>query len=144
MAAPKAYVCILFAALILYGTTLHAHHSFGAEYNAQRPVTVTGVVTKIEWTNPHCHFYVDVTDERGTVVNWKFEGYGIGPLYRNGWKRDVTIKAGDRVTVTGWGARDGGPWAQGREVTLSTGQKMFFGPPVGTGDGGNAPAVEVK
>jgi len=103
MAASKAHVCILFAALTVYGTTVHAHHSFGAEYDAQRPVTVTGVVTKIEWTNPHCHFYVDVTDERGTVVNWKFEGYGIGPLYRNGWKRDVTIKAGDRVTVTGWG-----------------------------------------
>jgi Family of unknown function (DUF6152) len=144
MAASKAHVCILFAALILYGATVRAHHSFGAEYDAQRQVTVTGVVTKIEWTNPHCHFYVDVTDARGTVVNWKFEGYGIGPLYRNGWKRDVTIKAGDRVTVTGGGARDGGPWAQGREVTLSTGQKMFFGPPVGTGDGGNAPAVEVK
>ena len=144
MAGSRAYVCILVAASFLSGTSVGAHHSFGAEYDAQRPVTVTGVVTKIEWTNPHCHFYVDATDERGTVVNWKFEGYGIGPLYRNGWKRDVTIKAGDRVTVTGWGARDGGPWAQGREVMLSTGQKMFFGPPVGTGDGGNAPAVEVK
>ena len=86
---------------------------------------MTGVVTKIEWTNPHCHFYVDVVDERGTVVNWKFEGYGIGPLYRNGWKRDVTMKAGDRVTVTGWRARDGGPWAHSREITLANGQKMF-------------------
>jgi len=129
---------------MLYATTLHAHHSFGAEYDAQRPVTVTGVVTKIEWTNPHCHFYVDVTDERGNVVNWKFEGYGIGPLYRNGWKRDVTMKAGDRITVTGWRARDGGPWAHSREITLPNGQKVFFGPPVGTGEGGTAPAVEVK
>ena len=80
MAASKAHVCIVVAASFLYGATADAHHSFGAEYDAQRPVTVTGVVTKIEWTNPHCHFYVDVTDERGTVVNWKFEGYGIGPL----------------------------------------------------------------
>jgi hypothetical protein len=144
MAVPKAHACILIAAFILYGTTVRAHHSFGAEYDAQRPVTVTGVVTKIEWTNPHCHFYVDVTDERGSVVNWKFEGYGIGVLYRNGWKRDVTIKPGDRITVTGWRARDGGPWAHSREVTLANGQKMFFGPPVGTGEGGNTPAVEVK
>jgi hypothetical protein len=144
MSAPKIHVCSLIAACILCGTTLRAHHSFGAEYDAQRPVTVTGIVTKIEWTNPHCHFYVDVTGERGTVVNWKFEGYGIGPLYRNGWKRDVTMKAGDRVTVTGWGARDGGPWAHSREITLANGQKMFFGPPAGTGEGGNAPAVEVK
>ena len=94
MAAPKAHVCILVAASVLYGATARAHHSFGAEYDSQRPVTVTGVVTKIEWTNPHCHFYVDVVDEHGTAVNWKFEGYGIGPLYRNGWKRDVTMKAG--------------------------------------------------
>ena len=144
MAAPKAHVCILIAASILCGTTVRAHHSFGAEYDAQRPVTVTGVVTKIEWTNPHCHFYVDVTDEHGTIVNWKFEGYGIGPLYRNGWTRDVTMKAGDRVTVTGWRARDGSPWAHSREITLPNGQKMFFGPPAGTGEGGNTPAVEVK
>jgi Family of unknown function (DUF6152) len=144
MVSPKAHVCSLITASMLYGTTVHAHHSFGAEYDAQRPVTVTGVVTKIEWTNPHCHFYVDVVDERGTSVNWKFEGYGIGPLYRNGWKRDVTMKAGDRITVTGWRARDGAPWAHSREVTLPNGQKMFFGPPAGTGDGGNTPAVEVK
>jgi len=97
MASPNAHICILVAASILCGTTARAHHSFGAEYDAQRPVTVTGVVTKVEWTNPHCHFYVDVVDERGTVVNWKFEGYGIGPLYRNGWKRDVTMKAGTRT-----------------------------------------------
>jgi hypothetical protein len=144
MAASKPHVCILVTAFVLYGTAIRAHHSFGAEYDAQRPVTVTGVVTKIEWTNPHCHFYVDVTDERGAVVNWKFEGYGIGPLYRNGWKRDVTMKAGDRVTVTGWRARDGGAWAHSREITLPNGQKMFFGPPAGTGEGGNAPAVEVR
>src|SRR6185503_8841420 len=106
-----------------------AHHSFGAEYDARRTVTVTGVVTKIEWTNPHCHFYVDAVDERGTLVNWKF---------------DVTMKPGDRITVTGWGARDGGPWAHSREIKLPNGQTMFFGPPVGTGEGGNAPAVEVK
>ena len=144
MAALKAHVCILVAASVLCGSTAHAHHSFGAEYDSQRPVTVTGVVTKVEWTNPHCHFYVDVADERGAVINWKFEGYGIGPLARNGWKRDVTMKAGDRVTVTGWRARDGGPWAHSREITLPNGEKMFFGPPVGTGEGGNAPAVEVK
>ena len=116
MAAPKAHVFALAALFLLCGATARAHHSFGAEYDAQRPVTVTGVVTKIEWTNPHCHFYVDVTDERGNVVNWKFEGYGIGPLYRNGWKRDVTMKAGDHITVTGWRARDGGPWAQATEA----------------------------
>jgi uncharacterized protein DUF6152 len=138
----KTALSIAFACLC--AAPLLAHHSFGAEYDAQRPVTLTGVVTKVEWTNPHCHFYVDVADDKGTIVNWKFEGYGIGVLYRNGWKRDVTIKPGDKVTVTGWGARDGGPWAHSREVTLADGKKMFYGPPAGTGDGGSTPAVEVR
>ena len=68
MAAPKAHVCIVIAASILYATTVRAHHSFGAEYDAQRPVAVTGVVTKVEWTNPHCHFYVDVPDVEASLA----------------------------------------------------------------------------
>ena len=70
---------------------LLAHHSFGAEYDANKPITLTGVVTKIEWTNPHSYFYVDVKDEDGQVANWKFEGYPPGPLYRIGWKKDTTF-----------------------------------------------------
>ena len=65
-------------------------------------------------------------------------------LYRTGWKKDVTMKLGDKITVSGWRARDGGNWAHSREITLSNGKKMFFGPPAGTGDGGASPAVEVK
>ena len=130
--------------LWLAASPARAHHSFGAEYDGEKPVTVKGVVTKIEWTNPHSHFLLDVKDAKGRTVSWTFSGYTVNALYRTGWKRDVTMKAGDRITVTGWRARDGGPWAHSREVTLANGQKMFFGPPVGTGDGGNAPAVEVK
>ena len=122
---------------------LRAHHSFGAEYDANKPMTVTGVVTKVEWTNPHTHFYLDVTDARGAVVNWKFEGYNPAVLSRIGWKKDVTIKPGDAITVFGWQARDGGNWAHSREITLPGGKKLFFGPPAGTGDGGNSPAVDV-
>jgi Family of unknown function (DUF6152) len=123
---------------------LAAHHSFGAEYDANKPVTVTGVVTKIEWTNPHSHFYLDVTNEKGTVANWKFEGYPPNALYRTGWKREVTMKPGDKLTVFGWRARDGTDWAHAREVTFADGKKLFFGPPAGTGDGGATPAVEVR
>jgi hypothetical protein len=144
MAPQKAKACLLIVVLWFFATPLLAHHSFGAEYDAQKPVTLTGVITKIEWTNPHCHFYLDVTDDKGNVVNWKLEGYGPGVLHRNGWKKDVTMKPGDRITVTGWRARDGGNWAHSREVTLPGGQKMFFGPPAGTGDGGSTPAVEVR
>ena len=124
--------------------TVLAHHSFGAEYDANQPITLTGTVTKVEWTNPHSHFYLDVKDAKGAVANWKFEGYGPGVLFRNGWKRDVSIKPGDMVSVTGWRARDGTNWAHSREVTLASGQKLLFGPPAGTGDGGAAPAVEAK
>jgi len=134
----------LLAAVTLLAIPLAAHHSFGLEYDATKPITLTGVVTKVEWTNPHSYLLIDVKDDKGNVANWKFEGYGPGVLYRTGWKRDVSIKPGDTVTVSGWRARDGTNWAHSRQVTLANGQKLFFGPPSGTGDGGNAPAVEAK
>ena len=121
-----------------------AHHSFGAEFDGMKPITLSGVVTKIEWTNPHSHFYVDVKDEKGRVSSWSFQGYTVNALYRTGWKKDVSMKVGDTVTVFGWLARDGSKSAHAREVTLADGKKLFYGPPAGTGDGGTAPAVRVK
>ena len=135
---------MLLAAMTLLAVPLAAHHSFGLEYDATKPITLTGVVTKVEWTNPHSYLLIDVKDDKGNVANWKFEGYGPGVLYRTGWKRDVSIKPGDTVTVSGWRARDGTNWAHSRQVTLANGQKLFFGPPSGTGDGGSSPAVEAK
>ena len=120
------------------------HQSFGAEYDVNQPITLTGTLTGIEWTNPHTHFYLDVRDCKGDVVNLKFEGYNPSVLVRTGWRKDVTMKVGDVITVFGWRARDGGNWAHSREITLPGGKKMFFGPPAGTGDGGAQPAVEVK
>ena len=136
--------CAVAGVLALSAIPVAAHHSFGAEYDANQPITLTGVVTKIEWTNPHSFIYMDVTDKSGKVANWKFEGYGPGVLYRNGWKKDVTMKPGDRITIFGWRARDGSNWAHSREITLADGKKMMFGPPAGTGDGGNTPAVDVR
>src|SRR6476660_6051893 len=122
---------------------LLAHHSFGAEYDANKPVTVTGVVTSIVWTNPHSYVYLNVKDEQGRVAAWKFEGYPPNALYRTGWKKDATMKVGDTVTIFGWRARDGTNWGHSREITFANGKKLFFGPPAGTGDGGSAPAVKV-
>ena len=85
-----------------------AHHSFGVEYDINKPLNLTGVITSIEWTNPHSFIYLDVKDASGKVTNWKLEGYPPGVLYRQGWKRDVSIKVGDTITITGWQARDGG------------------------------------
>jgi len=140
-------VCSLFlasAAIFLStGAPARAHHSFGVEYDINKPVTLTGVITSIDWTNPHCFIYLDVKDANGKVTNWKMEGYPPGVLYRQGWKRDVSIKTGDTITITGWQARDGGAWGHARQVTCPDGKKLFFGPAPGTGDGGAAPPVEV-
>jgi hypothetical protein len=98
-------VLTLVASFLLGTLALSAHHSFAAEYDGTKPVTVTGTVAKIDWTNPHIHFYVDVKDDAGAVTQWKFEGYPPNMLVRQGWKRNVTMKPGDVVTVFGWRAR---------------------------------------
>jgi hypothetical protein len=134
---------LLFLLSSIVVRTGSAHHSFGAEYDVNNPITLTGVLTKIEWTNPHTHIFLDVKGDGG-VVNWKLEGYPPVALVRMGWKRDVTMKVGDAIKVSGWRARDGGAWGHSREITLPNGEKMMFGPPAGTGDGGAAAAVDVK
>ena len=140
----KRLAAAILSTMLMAAIPLLAHHSFGAEYDANKPITVTGVVTKVEWTNPHSYFYLDVKDDQGSVANWKFEGYPPGVLYRTGWKRQVTIKPGDTVKVFGWQARDGTHWGHSREVTFADGKKLYFGPPAGTGDGGVTPAVEIQ
>jgi DNA/RNA endonuclease YhcR with UshA esterase domain len=83
-----------------------AHHSFAAEYDEKKPVTVTGIVRKVEWTNPHSRMYVDVKDAKGTVTVWNFEFGSPNHLFRAGWTRN-TVKEGDQITVEAWGAKDG-------------------------------------
>jgi hypothetical protein len=135
--------CVALGAALGVVPAARAHHSFGAEYDVDQPITLTGVLTKVEWTNPHTHIYLDVKGDDGSVVNWQLEGYPPVALHRLGWRRGVTMKEGDTITVFAWRARDGGPWAHSREITLPNGEKMMFGPPAGTGDGGSTPAVDV-
>jgi hypothetical protein len=101
-----------------------AHHSFATQYDADAPVTLQGVVTKIEWTNPHARFYVDVEDDSGTVTNWNLELASPNVLTRNGWTRNA-LKAGDAVTVEGSKARSGANMANARTVTLADGRQVF-------------------
>ena len=124
-----------FAAVLIAAAPAFAHHSFAAEYDGEKPITLKGVVTKVEWENPHMHFYLNVTDDKGKVGEWKFEGFPPNMLVRQGWKRDVTLKQGDTVTVFAWKARNGANLAHSREITLADGKKIFSGPPAGTGGG---------
>jgi hypothetical protein len=111
-------------------TAVHpaAHHSFAAEYDAAKRLTLTGTVTKVEWMNPHVRFFMDVTDERGEVTAWELTMGSATGLMRRGWQRSL-LKAGDRVTVNGFGARDGSHLANARLLTLSDGREMYTGAP---------------
>jgi hypothetical protein len=110
-----------------------AHHSFAAYFDGQKPVTLTGEVASVEWTNPHFHFSVDVKDDNGAVARWRFEGYPPNMLVRQGWRRDETLTPGTMVTVEGWAARSEPNAGAARWVTLADGRKLAAGPPAGTG-----------
>ncbi|HEY8521861.1 MAG TPA: DUF6152 family protein [Gammaproteobacteria bacterium] len=111
------------AALLAAGAA-NAHHSFASQYDANAPVKLEGVVTKVEWTNPHARFYIDVADEDGAVTSWNLELASPNVLRRNGWNRD-SLKVGDRVTVEGSMARDGSKMANARVVMLADGTRVF-------------------
>jgi hypothetical protein len=110
-----------------------AHHSFAAYFDGQKPVTLTGDVVSVEWTNPHFHFSVDVKDANGAVARWRFEGFPPNMLVRQGWRREETLTAGTTVTVEGWAARSEPNAGAARWVTLPDGRKLAAGPPAGTG-----------
>jgi hypothetical protein len=121
-------ILALITAVAATTAPLSAHHSFSAEFDVTKPFKLTGVVTKVQWLNPHTFFYIDVTDEKsGKVTNWAFEMGNPNALMRAGWTRN-TMKVGDTVSVEGSLARDGTPYGNARVVILSaTGQRLFAG-----------------
>ena len=127
-----ASLCFAMSALGV-AVPAYAHHSFPVQYDASKPITLTGKVTKVEWTNPHIFIYVDVPDEAtGEVVNWALEMGGPNALLRLGWKRD-SIKADDLITVEGSRARDGSHLANATSIVMAaTGERMLTGSSSGT------------
>src|SRR6185295_1720206 len=105
----------------------HAHHSFAADFDAAKPVSLTGTVSKVEWTNPHAHIHIDVKDVKdgnGAFISWNVELGTPNALMRGGWLRN-SVKTGDTVTVTGYGARNGSPNVNARSVKSRDGRQLF-------------------
>jgi hypothetical protein len=109
-----------------------AHHSFEAEYDLKKPVTLTGTVTKVDWMNPHIFIHLDAKDENGKTASWMCEGGNPSSLIRAGWKR-TSLKAGDEVVISGYRAKDGTNLCNGRSVKFPDGTKLFAG---SSSDGG--------
>ena len=118
----KALAC--FAAVLVAAVPLAAHHSFAAEYDSSKPVNVTGTLTRVEWTNPHIWFYLDVKDEKGVVTNWGFSAAPPGVLMRRGIPKEV-LKIGAVIHVQGFRARDGSNNASGGTVTFPDGRRVL-------------------
>ncbi len=130
MTSIASRVCL---GVILLASLGWAHHSFEAEYDSKKPVTLQGVLTKLDWENPHVQFYVDVTVSQANVEHWTFEAFPPNVLVRLGWNKDDTVKPGDVITVFGWRARDGSALAHAREITLPDGRKLMAGSASGLG-----------
>jgi hypothetical protein len=121
------------AAFLWIAPGAQAHHSVAAGFDGDKPFTMNGTVVAVEWTNPHMHFSVDVAGADGKAERWRFEGYPPNMLVRQGWQKDVTMKPGDAVTVTGWLARSEPNLGAVRNVAFADGRKLAAGPPAGTG-----------
>jgi hypothetical protein len=128
----RAFLVIAAVAAISITVPAAAHHSFAAEYDGTKAVRLEGTLVKIEWTNPHTYFYIDVKQPDGTAVRWGLEAGSPGALSRRGFKRG-DIKVGDTIIVDGYRARDGSNLADARRVTLPDGRVVAGG---SAGDGG--------
>ena len=128
----RATLAIVTVVAMLFTTPASAHHSFAAEYDGTKAIRLVGTLVKIEWTNPHTYFYIDVKEPDGTTVRWGLEAGSPGALSRRGFKRG-DVKVGDTIIVDGYRARDGSNLADARRVTLPDGRVVSGG---SAGDGG--------
>lgn len=138
-------VLAVLALCLSSGPTVSAHHSFTAQFDQSKPITLKGTVTKVLFENPHTYVYIDVKDADGKVENWAVEGGSTVVLYRQGWRKD-TVKPGDTVTITGYRAKNGANLASSKKVILPDGREVFGGTPGDSGPdaGGAGSSGDVK
>jgi hypothetical protein len=125
----RGYLGLALASIgvLFVATPSWAHHSFAAEYDSSQLITLTGKITKVEWTNPHIYIHIDVPEADGKVTSWGLEGYPPNTLKRTGFPRNL-LKEGDTVTITAYKAKDATNTGAGREITFPDGSKKFAGP----------------
>jgi len=116
-------VCAAITALLLSAGTASAHHAFSRDFDRDKPVTLSGTVTRVQWTAPHVYTYIDVKDDQGKTANWKVEMGSPTALTKAGWTR-TKMKVGQMVTLTGWQAKNGTNFANAEEMTMPDGQKL--------------------
>jgi hypothetical protein len=137
MMKTKLTFAIIGLAVLVSRVPIAAHHSFAAEYDGTKPITLKGTITSMQWTNPHGHLYIDVKGSDGKVVNWNLEFGAPNALMRRGWRK-TDLPVGSVVTIQGFLAKDGTPTANATNVILPDGRKLFAGSS-GTGTPGAPP-----
>jgi hypothetical protein len=117
---------IITALMGLMAATAAAHHSFSAEYDSNKPLTLTGKVVEMRWSNPHAWIYINVTGKDGKVVKWAWETGGANALYRRGWRKE-DLTAGTELVIDGFQARNGSTTANATSITFKDGRRLFAG-----------------